>query len=55
MLVIDRGSYPIVWPVPEDAGTALCGAYAGLGQTAEQARAGERVREQETVGHRPPT
>ncbi len=46
VLVIDRGDYAIVRPVPDDPVTALEGAHAGPGMTAEDARAGERAAEQ---------
>ena len=42
VLIVDRGGYAIVRPVPEDPVAALKGAYAGAGPTAEQARAAER-------------
>lgn len=45
VLIIDRGDYAIVRPVPEDIVTALHGRYAGSGPTAEQARAAERTAE----------
>lgn len=49
VLVIDRGSYAIVRPVPDDAVTVLGGAPAGPGSTAEQARAVEHASDQETA------
>lgn len=42
MLVIDRGDYAIVRPIPEDPITALHGAYSGSGPTTEDARGAER-------------
>jgi bifunctional DNA-binding transcriptional regulator/antitoxin component of YhaV-PrlF toxin-antitoxin module len=45
VLVIDRGSYAIVRPVPEDTITALRGSYAGPGPTADDARAADRTAE----------
>ena len=42
VLVIDRGDYAIVRPIPPDTVTALRGAHAGPGLTAEQARALDR-------------
>jgi bifunctional DNA-binding transcriptional regulator/antitoxin component of YhaV-PrlF toxin-antitoxin module len=47
VLVIDRGSYAIVRPVPEDVPTALRGAHAGPGPTSEQARAADRAGDRE--------
>ena len=45
VLVIDRGTYAIVRPVPADPITALRGSYAGPGPTAEDARAADRTAE----------
>lgn len=45
VLVIDRGDYAIMRPVPEDPITALRGAYAGAGPTTEEARAADRADE----------
>lgn len=42
VLVIDRGDYAIVRPIPADPITALRGAHAGPGPSTEQARAAER-------------
>lgn len=42
VLVIDRGDYAIVRPVPDDIVTALEGAHAGPGPTSDAARAAER-------------
>jgi bifunctional DNA-binding transcriptional regulator/antitoxin component of YhaV-PrlF toxin-antitoxin module len=42
VLVIDRGSYAIVRPIPEDTVASLRGAHAGPGPTSEQARKAER-------------
>lgn len=42
VLVIDRGNYAIVRPVPADPLAALRGAQAGPGPSLEQARAAER-------------
>jgi bifunctional DNA-binding transcriptional regulator/antitoxin component of YhaV-PrlF toxin-antitoxin module len=46
VLVIDRGDYAIVRPIPDDPVTALEGAHAGPGMTTENARAAERDAEQ---------
>jgi bifunctional DNA-binding transcriptional regulator/antitoxin component of YhaV-PrlF toxin-antitoxin module len=46
LLVIDRGDYAIVRPIPADPVTALRGTHAGPGPRTEQARAAERVAEQ---------
>lgn len=45
VLVIDRGDYAIVRPIPDDAVAALKGAYAGSGPTLVRARANERAAE----------
>jgi bifunctional DNA-binding transcriptional regulator/antitoxin component of YhaV-PrlF toxin-antitoxin module len=42
VLVIDRGDYAIVRPIPDDPVAALQGAYAGPGPVSEEARAAER-------------
>lgn len=42
VLVIDRGDYAIVRPIPEDTIASLRGAHAGPGPTSEQARRAER-------------
>ena len=55
VLVIDRGSYAIVRPVPDDVVTALQGTHAGPGPTSEQARAAERAADQERAAHRRPS
>lgn len=47
VLVIDRGSYAIVRPVPDDPITALRGSYAGPVPTAEDARSADRTAESE--------
>jgi bifunctional DNA-binding transcriptional regulator/antitoxin component of YhaV-PrlF toxin-antitoxin module len=43
VLVIDRGDYALVRPIPDDAVAALMGAHAGPGPTSETARAEERA------------
>lgn len=45
VLVIDRGSYAIVRPIPDDVVGTLQGAYAGPGLRTEEARAAERAEE----------
>jgi bifunctional DNA-binding transcriptional regulator/antitoxin component of YhaV-PrlF toxin-antitoxin module len=45
VLVIDRGDYAIVRPIPIDPLTVLRGAHAGPGPSVEQARAAERAAE----------
>lgn len=47
VLVIDRGDYAIVRPVPDDTVAALQGAHAGPGPTSDQARRTERDNETE--------
>jgi bifunctional DNA-binding transcriptional regulator/antitoxin component of YhaV-PrlF toxin-antitoxin module len=47
VLVIDRGDYAIVRPIPPDTVTELLGAHAGPGLSSEQARALDRADEQE--------
>jgi bifunctional DNA-binding transcriptional regulator/antitoxin component of YhaV-PrlF toxin-antitoxin module len=55
VLVIDRGSYAIVRPIPDDVVAVLHGAHAGPGPTSEQARAAERAGDAETAAGRLPT
>lgn len=45
VLIIDRGDYAIVRPVPDDPITALRGAYATPGPATEEARASDRAAE----------
>jgi len=45
VLIIDRGDYAIVRPVPDDPIEALRGAYASPGPAAEAARAANRATE----------
>lgn len=45
VLVVDRGGYAIVRPVPQDPIAALRGAYATAGPTSEEARAADRAAE----------
>ncbi|MGH3995977.1 MAG: hypothetical protein ACRDTJ_00760 [Pseudonocardiaceae bacterium] len=47
VLVIDRGDYAIVRPIPADPLATLRGAHAGPGPTTDQARAAERTAEQQ--------
>lgn len=47
VLVVDRGDYAIVRPVPLDPVAALQGAHAGPGAASDQVRRAER--EAETV------
>lgn len=46
VLVIDRGDYAIVRPIPNDPVTALRGAHAGPGMSSEEARALDRAEDQ---------
>lgn len=52
VLVVDRGDYAIVRPVPEDPVAALLGAHAGPGPTSEDLRANERAGEAARESHR---
>ncbi len=45
VLVIDKGSYAIVRPIPEDPIGALKGIHAGPGPTTDEARAADRTDE----------
>jgi bifunctional DNA-binding transcriptional regulator/antitoxin component of YhaV-PrlF toxin-antitoxin module len=45
VLVIDRGDYAIVRPIPEDSIAALYGVHAGPGPTSAEVRAAERAAE----------
>lgn len=47
VLVIDRGDYAIVRPIPTEPLATLRGAHAGPGPSLEQARAVERAVEAE--------
>ena len=47
VLVIDRGDYAIMRPIPEDPIAALRGAYAGGGPSLEDARAADRAVEEQ--------
>jgi bifunctional DNA-binding transcriptional regulator/antitoxin component of YhaV-PrlF toxin-antitoxin module len=46
VLVIDKGDYAIVRPIPDDPINTLEGAHAGPGMTTEKARGAERAAEQ---------
>jgi len=48
----DKGDYAIVRPIPDDPVSALEGAHAGPGMTAEDARAAERDAEQAAAQRR---
>lgn len=52
VLVVDRGDYAIVRPVPDDPVAALRGAHAGPGPTTDEARTAERRAEAELESHR---
>ncbi|HPF80480.1 AbrB/MazE/SpoVT family DNA-binding domain-containing protein [Nostocoides australiense] len=45
VVVVDRGDYVIVRPVPDDILAAVSGAHAGPGPATRSARADERARE----------
>jgi bifunctional DNA-binding transcriptional regulator/antitoxin component of YhaV-PrlF toxin-antitoxin module len=47
VLVIDRGDYAIVHPVPGDPIEALRGVFAGPGPTTDEVRVAERAVEAE--------
>jgi len=47
VLIIDRGDYAIVRPIPAEPLTRLRGAHAGPGPSLEQTRAAERAAEAE--------
>ncbi len=46
ILVIDKGDYAIVRPIPDDPVTALEGAHTGPGVSTEDARSAERAADQ---------
>lgn len=52
VLVIDRGDYAIVRPVPEDIVAALQGSHAGPGPASENARQAERAAESTSESRR---
>jgi bifunctional DNA-binding transcriptional regulator/antitoxin component of YhaV-PrlF toxin-antitoxin module len=52
VLVVDRGDYAIVRPVPADTIAALKGVRGGPGPSVEQARADERHADDERERHR---
>jgi AbrB family looped-hinge helix DNA binding protein len=52
VLVIDRGDYAIVRPIPDDPVTSLQGAHPGPGITSDEARAAEREAEAATEQRR---
>ena len=54
VLVVDRGDYAIVRPIPEDTVTALKGAFAGPGPTSDTVRAAEREADSESESRRIP-
>jgi hypothetical protein len=52
MLIIDRGDYAILRPVPENPVRALQGAYASPGPNSDEIRAAERAAEQASEDRR---
>ena len=52
MLVIDRGDYAIVRPIPEDPVATLHGAHSGAGPTTQDAREAERDADAAIERHR---
>jgi AbrB family looped-hinge helix DNA binding protein len=53
VLVVDRGDYAIVRPVPDDVVGTLRGSHAGPGRTSEDLRRAEREAEAEADARRP--
>lgn len=51
VLVIDRGDYAIVRPIPAEPLAELRGSHAGPGPSSEQARETERAAETERSDH----
>ncbi len=43
VLVIDKGNYAIVRPIPDDPVTALRGSHSGAGPASDRVRADERA------------
>lgn len=52
VLVIDKGGYAIVRPIPDDPVVALRGAHAGPGPHSDEARATDRAAEIEREDER---
>lgn len=52
VLVIDRGDYAIVRPIPDDPVSALRGAHSGPGPASDQVRATEREGESDRAEQR---
>jgi AbrB family looped-hinge helix DNA binding protein len=52
VLIIDRGDYAIVRPVPDDPIEALRGAYATPGPATDDARSSDRAAEAASDDHR---
>lgn len=50
VVVVDRGGYAIVRPVPDDVPGALAGAYSGPGPITDDLRAHERAADAERDG-----
>jgi AbrB family looped-hinge helix DNA binding protein len=50
VVVIDRGDYAIVRPVPDDVVAALQGSHAGPGPSVEDSRRAEREAERAAEG-----
>ncbi|MGQ0632918.1 MAG: AbrB/MazE/SpoVT family DNA-binding domain-containing protein [Sporichthyaceae bacterium] len=50
VLVIDRGDYAIVRPIPDDPIAHLHGSYAGPGPTSEEVRHHEREQPERRSG-----
>lgn len=52
VLVIDKGDYAIVRPIPADPVSALRGVHRGAGPTSDEARAAERDADDEQQARR---
>jgi hypothetical protein len=52
VLVIDKGAYAIVRPIPDDPIDALRGSHAGPGPDSDEAREAERAADAERAATR---
>jgi bifunctional DNA-binding transcriptional regulator/antitoxin component of YhaV-PrlF toxin-antitoxin module len=53
VLVIDRGDYAIIRPVPDDPIGSLRGSHAGLGPASEEVRSADRAAEASSEERQP--